>query len=166
VIAVRATAHVARQHTGERPLQGARSCNVVAISSGRPRRRHIAGGGFVAAHIPAPGSLSCRAFAFAEQGIEFNDVTTRVDWPFISGHARSPSIWSRSLGPVTGCAHGADKAALTAGQESHDRVGHGAVDGIRILMFLSPWPSGSPVRIGFPNRDATGPTRGTKRGNI
>jgi hypothetical protein len=30
------------------------------------------------------------------------------------------------------------------------------VDGIRILMFSSPWPSRSPVRNGFPNETLLG----------
>jgi hypothetical protein len=36
------------------------------------------------------------------EGSESNDVTTRVDWLFISGHARSPATGLRSRGSSAG----------------------------------------------------------------
>jgi hypothetical protein len=36
------------------------------------------------------------------EGSESNDVTTRVDWLFISGHARSPPTGLRNLGSSAG----------------------------------------------------------------
>jgi hypothetical protein len=175
VIAVTATAHVARQHTGERPPQGAGSCNVVAISlesatapshSGRGIRRCEHPGAKVAV-LPSVGCtrgarLRVQRCHHAGAGCLFGTCALAADWrtkswivgrpaPQAGGGARPPLA-----APVTGARMERTKSPSLQVRSRMTAWAMRAVDGIRILMFSSPWPSRKPVGNGFPNADATG----------
>jgi hypothetical protein len=139
-----------------------------------PSRRRMAGGGLLAAHIPAQGRCPTARLVHSPRrlrvhrchsggglAVHLATCALAADWltkSWIVGRLKGPR-WRTAVQPRCGgdgCAHGERTSYLTAGQESHDRGAMREVDGIRILMFSSPWVSRSPVRNGFPNETLLG----------